>query len=161
MSESRHQWQLLFEADQKMETVWREFMKLHSEDLVPFVREALSSREGRATAFRVARLAPIEQRQRLFEDMLRLACESSYVPTIIEAREFLMVLPRTWIVAQMRSASDWILKSNDEWIWRRFLELAALLDQDLTVELAHLATSQEDEAIREAGTEFAGNPNPR
>jgi hypothetical protein len=161
MTDCRPEWQRLLETDRQMQMAWQRFMQSCSQDIVPFVREALNSREDRAAAFRVARLAPTEQRQQLFEDMLRLACESSYVPTIMEAREFLLTLPRGWMLSQMRSAPDSILKSRDEWIWRRFLELAALLNRALTVELARLATSQEDEGIREAGAEFTSNPDPR
>jgi hypothetical protein len=160
MVDCKKKWQQLIAADQAVESLQREFMQSCSEEAVRLIRETLSSQHGRAPAFRLALALPAEHREKLFPDLLRLACESSYVPTIIQAREVVLTLPRPWAVDQMEASADSALKSGEEWVWRRFLELAAFLDHDLTLRLAKRAMQHSDPTIREVGAEFLANPNP-
>ncbi|HZU34065.1 MAG TPA: hypothetical protein VFB79_23335 [Candidatus Angelobacter sp.] len=160
MVDCKKKLQELIEADQALESRRREFMQSCTEEVVQLIQETLKSQPGRASAFRFALALPAEQREKLFPDLLQLTCESSYVPTIVHAREVILTLPRLQVVDQMEASADSALKTKEEWAWRRFLELAAFLDRDLTVRLAKRAMQHSDSTIRDVGAEFLANPNP-
>jgi hypothetical protein len=102
----------------------------------------------------------MQYRYQLFNDFLSFACEPSYIPTIMSAREVLVTLPTPWVVEQMEVAADSVLPTADEWVWRRFMEMAAYLDRDLTLSLAERAMRHPDAEIRDAGADFRDNPRP-
>jgi len=102
-----------------------------------------------------------KQRKALLPDLVSLACEPSYAPTIINARKVIMSLPKQWVPRPNGSVHRYAsLKSDDDWESRRLLELCSLLDRDLTLKIAAIAAAHQDPEIREAGTDFLNNPEP-
>jgi hypothetical protein len=157
----REVWRRWVQAEIASEAAQRDFLGSFSENLVHFVEESLNNAEERSAAFRITRNLPIAERQRLFTQLLRLACESSYVPTIIQAREIILTLPRPFVVGKYELAVQTWVSSGDEWTCRRVLELAALLEKDLTLRLAAQVRRRAEGDIRKAAQDFLENPSAR
>jgi hypothetical protein len=153
-------WKKVLEADAAAYAAQYELFSICGDSIIEIVRAGLHDPSERSTAFRIAGLLKEEQRKALLPDLVSLACEPSYAPTIINARKVIMSLPKQWVLAQMDPSIERILKSDDDWESRRLLELCSLLDRDLTLKIAAIAAAHQDPEIREAGTDFLNNPEP-
>ena len=153
-------WKKLVAADGAAYVAQHELFIICGDSILEIVRAGLDVPSERTTAFRIAGLLKEEQRKALLPDLVFLACEPSYVPTIVNARRAILALPRGWVLQQMNTVMERILKSDDDWAYRRLLELCSLLDRDLTLRIAAMAAAHQDPEIREAGTDFLENPEP-
>jgi hypothetical protein len=161
LSECKKKWKQLVDADRFVRKIRRELFETNIEQTLELIRENLSKpRPEREFAFEVARSLPTQYRQKLLRDFVGLACEPSYVPTIEQARDIILTLPRKWTVDHIEAVAEPLLQSSDDWIYRRLLELFALLDQELTLRLARRAAEHTDPEIRSAGNAFLRNPTP-
>ncbi len=154
-------WQRLLEAEVELLLAQHELFTRCQPALIQILRASLHSPKERQTAFRIASLIyDSEQRKALFTDFLQLACEPTYVPTIIAARRAILSLPRDWVLEKIEIEAANLLDWDDDWLQRRFLELCSLLDRDLTIRAARKAATHQNPDIKEAGEDFLGNPNP-
>jgi hypothetical protein len=154
-------WQELLDADQKLHQAQNDLFTHCQSTLVELIRAGLDSPQQRRVAFRIASLIyDTEQRKVLFRDFLALACQPSYIPTVISAREAILPLPRDWVRSNIEREAAEILDWDDGWEHPRYLELCTLIDKDLTIRAAQKAAKHEDPDIREAGEQFLKDPNP-
>jgi len=87
-------------------------------------------------------------------EYLELACQAQNTANIERGRRGILSLPRAWTVAHIEAAAEPLLQTNDEWEWRRLLEVYERLDEALLRKLAVRATSHQDPDIREAGQDI-------
>lgn len=161
LSKSKKKWEELMDADRRAKNIRRELFESDLGHVLGLIRENLSGpNPAREFAFGVARSLPTQHRLKLLPDLVGLACEPSYVPTIEQARDVILTLPRKWTVDHIEAVAEPLLQSSDDWVYRRALELFALLDRDLTLRLARRAAEHTNAEIRAAGNEFLDNPTP-
>jgi hypothetical protein len=72
-----------------------------------------------------------------------------------------MTFPKEWLSQHIESAAEPLLNSQDEWIYRRLLEVYSCIERELTLRLARRAAEHPNPDIREAGDQFSSNPAPR
>src|SRR5260370_32901 len=147
--EAKEKWVQLMDAERNAKNLRGELFRCGFEDVLALVRENIKTpNPDREFAFRLAQLLPAEQRQKLLPDLVQLACEPSYVPTIKQARQAILTLPRRWTIEHVEAAAEILLPSSDDWVYRRLLELYAILDRELTLKFARHAAEQENPEIR-------------
>jgi hypothetical protein len=152
--ECKSAWKRLVAADTAAYAAQRELFTTCGDFILEMVRAGLIDPKERTTAFRIAGLLKEDQRKALFPDFLSLACEPTYAPTITNARAAILALPKEWVLKHLNPSIARILKSDDDWAYRRLLELCSLLDRDLTLKIAAIAAAHQHPDIREAGTDF-------
>ncbi len=86
--------------------------------------------------------------------LLELACQSQHMRNIELGREALQAIPRDWLMAHLEQAAEHLLHLNEEWEYRRLLELYWGLDRELTRRLATQGLESANPDIRLAGQEF-------
>ena len=154
-------WLVWLNAELAADRAQKDLVENCASELPAVLRSGLRNREEKDCVLRLVRNLGPEIREELLEEFVQLACQSSYVPSILQAREILAALPRNRTVARFEHAIEPILASGDEWIYRRALEAAALLDVGLTLRIAERASQNQDPEIKNAGDEFLENPRPR
>jgi len=163
MSECDKRWSRLIELDSVANDQIGDFLGACSADAIELIRRSLRTGGGRERdcSFRAVELLDPDQRQELLPELVALACEPSYVPTILRSRHLILEIPRGWLSQHIETVAEPLLSSSDEWIYRRLLELYAQIDQSVTLRLAKRAAAHPNSEIREAGAEFIANPAPR
>ena len=86
--------------------------------------------------------------------LLELACQSQNVLNIELGRKALLALPRMWLLAHIEEDAEPLVQLNDEWEYRRLLEVYSKLDSTLTRKLAMRGIDNSDIGIREACKDF-------
>jgi hypothetical protein len=120
-------------------------------DRVSLIREALAGPERWIALEMIRYLSPAQLRE-LFEDLVEGASTGhGYVHLY---REFILSLPRDWVLERIETAAEPYLKSGTEDEYRRLLELYSDLDSHLLLKLAKRAASSEDPEVRCAGLDF-------
>jgi hypothetical protein len=99
-------------------------------------------------------LSPVSA-QEAVRYLLSLACEAQNARNISLGREYLAKIPRDWLVERIESWAEFLLTANDEWEFRRLLELYSVLDETLTRRLVERGKASSIEEIREAAFEWA------
>jgi hypothetical protein len=159
--ECKSVWQRLHEADVLFNRAQYELFTNCRESIVDLLRIAFRDSSQYQLAFRVASLLnDPEQKKTLFPEFLGLACQPSYVPTILAARKAALSLSKEWLLANIEVEAEQVLNWSDDWEFRRFLELCSLIDTELTIRNAKRATASENSDIREAGEDFLKDPSP-
>jgi hypothetical protein len=62
--------------------------------------------------------------------------------------------PRQWVLGTLIEEASKILDLSDSWEYRRLLELADLIDQELVQQIVKLGFSSKDEEVREAAEDY-------
>jgi hypothetical protein len=83
-----------------------------------------------------------------------LACQASYVPRILRGRAGVLSAPRTWILAHVEQIAEDAIDWDDEWDYRRLLELYALLDPRLLPRAIEKGLTSHNPEVAEAAEEF-------
>lgn len=104
---------------------------------------------------RVADL-PAETGQIVLKGLLELACQSQHVHNIELGRRATNALPREWAISQIHHAACAALDLDDEWEYRRLLELYEMLGGQLLPHLVAYGQAHTNAEIREAAADFAG-----
>lgn len=116
-------------------------------DRVALIRRALPTSDRLVAVGMAQYLSPAEHIQ-LFDEWVRW---SRALPA---ARDYILSLPREWVLERIEQAVEPNLCDADEQIFRRYLELYYTLDPDLTAKLVKRALEHPDDAIQEAGKDF-------
>lgn len=87
-------------------------------------------------------------------DKLLTACQSSYAPNIIRARDEILSLPREYVLNNISTIATESLNLADEWEFRRLLELYQLLDNELLQGLINIGIASGNEELKEAACDF-------
>jgi len=117
---------------------------------VAVIRKALHSKD-RAVAVGMARYLTPEEHMALFDEWAYWASSQGCIPAV---RNYILSLPREWVMERIEQAVEPYLVDGTEEDFRRYLELYYALDRGLTDKLARRALEHSDEAIQEAGRDF-------
>ena len=86
--------------------------------------------------------------------LLKLACQAQNARNIELARWAFQSLPREWLMPHLELLAAAVLNLDDEWEYRRLLELCAPLDRTFARRWAQRALTNRNAEIKEAGEDF-------
>jgi len=86
--------------------------------------------------------------------LLELACQCQNITNISLGRMALLALPRDWLVQHIKRYAEPLLELEDEWEYRRLLEVYQQLDDDLVHRLALRGLTSPDGDIQETAHEW-------
>jgi hypothetical protein len=158
--ECEEKWHRWLEGEKLSEELEQMCLSSCSTVVTSFFRAELKEKGGKAILLRMVLNLPVEYRQELLPELLRLACDASYVPTIVKCREILQTLPRKWVVERFEAAAVPLIEPAEEWVFRRLLEVAAILDANLLKAVATRASAHADPEIRRIAQEFLDPAGP-
>ncbi len=118
------------------------------------LREALHTIDERGAVLRVLLCGciPEPEIRLLFADLIDLASSSHADIHLVD--EVILSLDRAWVIANIEAAAEPALRNEEEFAYRRYLELYTQLDRWLTAGLVARALASAEPGIREAGAEF-------
>jgi len=85
--------------------------------------------------------------------LLELACRCQHIRNIELGRMALWALPKQWLLERIGLVAEPLLQLNDDWEYRRLLEVYWRLDKSLVKELASRSLGNPNPEIRAAGQE--------
>lgn len=123
-------WRRLLEAEGLFHNARRElFLGCSPPVLVELVRTGLHNPTERVTALGVVFLLTIEDRKRLFKELLSLASFSHGSTTT--ARELFAISAVKWLVANIEESAETLLEHDDYEEYRALLQMHMVLDHEL------------------------------
>jgi hypothetical protein len=92
-------------------------------------------------------------------EAIELACQCQGSAQILRGRSLIAAMPRSWLSENIITAAESQLNlEDDEWEYRRLLEVCALNDlHQVASELIRRGLSSSNEEIREAATDYDPN----
>ena len=63
--------------------------------------------------------------------LLSFACQSQNDSPITLGRKYLTMLPEEWVIERIINVSPVVLELNDDWEYRRLMELSEIISKDL------------------------------
>lgn len=90
----------------------------------------------------------------LLEYLLGLACQAQNIANIELGRAVIRRLPRDWVLRNIERCSTSGLELDDEWEFRRLLEVCQGLDGDLVRRVAVRGLASADAYVREVAQEW-------
>jgi hypothetical protein len=87
---------------------------------------------------------------------LRLACQCQHVGNILIGRHGITAVPRPWVREHIEEVAGQTLNLEDEWEYRRLLEVCQMLDPQLLRHFVERGLASPDEYVREAAEDFSG-----
>jgi len=94
--------------------------------------------------------------------LLDYACKGQTHAYINIARRLIMQIPHAWIKENFIPVASSIIDFNDDWEYRRMLEVTELLSQELLAWGVQIGQSSDDPEVKEASVDFEEkllNPN--
>ena len=85
--------------------------------------------------------------------LLELACRAQRIDNINLGRQAIWSIPRTWLLAHIEEAAEPLIQLNDEWEYRRLIELFWYMDIQLVKRLAQRGQNHQNPGISEAAQE--------
>lgn len=99
-------------------------------------------------------MAALDEMRAALRAGLALACTPSGIGRILAGREQVLALPRTFVLENIEAESAALLDLDDEWEYRRLLELADLLEPALVQRLVARGLTSRNPEVVEAATDF-------
>jgi hypothetical protein len=84
---------------------------------------------------------------------LDLACHSQHIRNLTLGRLALWALPREWLLAVIEPIAEPFIQEQDEWVYRRLIEIYWTLDSGLAQKLAERGLMSSDMEIRHTAAE--------
>lgn len=106
---------------------------------------------------RIVELSPDTARQ-VIAYLLGSTCQATNDAPIMLGRRALYTMPRTWLVERIEQVASDVIDLQDEWEYRRLLELYCCLDDDLAQSLASQGLSSSNSEVQETAQDYLGNP---
>lgn len=97
---------------------------------------------------------PTEIKKNILEILIKYACESQNVTAIMLARDRIKKIPSSCLFCIFLEASDAVIDSQDEWEYRRLLELVKEAVPDLLTLFIDRGLLSKEIEIREAAEDF-------
>jgi hypothetical protein len=91
-----------------------------------------------------------EQVKQLLEYLLGLACKAQNEANIALGRRSLVRIPREWLLQNLPDTARDFLDLDDEWEFRRYVELCSFLDASFAEAVVEQGRSSRDAMVREA-----------
>lgn len=95
-----------------------------------------------------------QTRDAVMRYLLELACQAQNINNIMLGRNALLSLPRDWLVQTIECYAEFLLELEDEWEYRRLLEVYEQLDDTLVHRLALRGLTSPDSEIQETAHEL-------
>ena len=88
---------------------------------------------GKQVFFDVDRIVGLDQKtgNEVVGCLLSSACQSQNDRPITLGRQYLTMLPKEWVIDRIKEVVTTVLDLNDDWEYRRFLELSEMISIDL------------------------------
>ena len=86
--------------------------------------------------------------------LLELACQAQSIYNIGLGRNSLMAIPRDWLLERIEQVAEPLIQRDQEYEFRRLLELYELLDAGLLRRVAERGRLSHNREIREAAEDF-------
>lgn len=86
--------------------------------------------------------------------ILRRGCQSANVRNILLGRAAAAEIPRDWLLGHIEAVAERTLNLDDEWEYRRLLELYDLLDPRLATRLVKRGIENRNDEVQEAAKEY-------
>lgn len=74
---------------------------------------------------------PEQESQQIVQTLIRHACQAKHIGNISAARNILAVLPCSWLTVRLPAAIEATLSRDDEWEFRRLIELLRSISPEL------------------------------
>ncbi len=97
---------------------------------------------------------PQEKSVKVIAYLLKIGCQSTHIGNIRLGRESLASIPCNWLTERIHDIASQTLDLNDEWEYRRLLEIYEILDQGLLKNLCQLGKQSKNIAVQEAANDF-------
>lgn len=124
---------------------------LSSSSRVQFVRKALEKPSERTTALKVIAYLTNEERQSLFDVLIKLASVGHSDVELV--RQVILLFDKRWLLDNIENHAESVLGDTDE-EYRRLLELYVQIDDGLSQRLVMKALRHPDMDIQEVGEDF-------
>jgi hypothetical protein len=102
---------------------------------------------------------PEQVGEQILEAILRRGCQAQHTRNIVLGRLAAAEVPRDWFVARVETVAARVLNLEDEWEYRRYLELCGELDAGLLQRLVARGLVSDNAEIREAAEDFHDRDN--
>jgi hypothetical protein len=96
----------------------------------------------------------------ILHGFLELACQAQNGVNIEIGRSGIKAIPRKWILENIESEAEFLINLQDEWEFRRLLEVYWELDLPLVRRLASVGLDSSNPEIREASEDFLEKLGP-
>jgi hypothetical protein len=96
----------------------------------------------------------MEENRSILRESLLDACQASYVPIIVAARERIFDLPRQWVIDNIHSMAQEVLDLSDGWEYRRLIEVYEELDNGLLKMVLDLGLKSNNDDIKEIASHY-------
>lgn len=96
---------------------------------------------------------PAETQAALLREALEMACTAQNMRNITLGRETLWALPREWLLRNLETAAQSTLNLDDDWEYRRLLEVAWHMDLDLIRRLIQQGIQGDDSGVQATAQE--------
>jgi hypothetical protein len=116
------------------------------------LRKALQNPSERATALEILDYLTNEERQSLFDELIKLASVGHSDIELV--RYAILSFDKSWLVENIENQAKSVLKNATDEEYRRFLELYIQIDDGLTQRLIEKALRHSDLDIKEVGEDF-------
>ncbi len=125
---------------------------LNSPSRVELIRLALQNPLERATALKIINYLRNEERQSLFNELIKLASVGHSDIELV--RRAILAFDKMWLLENIETQAESVLENGTDEEYRRLLELYTQLDDKLTQRLAAKAAQHPDIDIQEVGEDF-------
>lgn len=87
--------------------------------------------------------------------LLTTACDSQNVANITSSRRLLQALPLAWLVTVLPDLIDQVIDINNEWNYRRLIELLQILGLDILPVYIERGLLSSNADVRDAAQDFS------
>jgi hypothetical protein len=118
-----------------------------------FAQELEAIQPGLARNLNLVESWPEAIGEQVITAILRRGCQSQNTRNITLGRDAALELPRAWLLARIERVAQQTLNLDDEWEYRRLLEMCEPLDKELFHRLVKRGLDSANAEIREAMTD--------
>ena len=150
-------WDALIALEKQFRETLENFWK-DNNDPITILRNELVKGDRSAAIFVVRNLSPLRQ-QELFHELIVVGCDNDRFPFII--RTIINSFPKEWLKSNLKVEADRLefASDDDEYFFRRFLEMCRGVDHDIVLYACKLASKIERKEIQGIVSDFRENKN--
>ncbi len=125
---------------------------LSSPSRVQLIRKALENPSERVTALKIISYLTSEERQSLFDVLIKLASVGHSDIELV--RHAIILFDKKWLLDKIEAQAESVLADGTDEEYRRLLELYIQIDDGLTQKLVNKALLHPDIDVQEVGEDF-------